>query len=271
MNNLKTSVEDETRIIDKIVENYTLNYESINAGEYIIKQLVFSALFEVPVSENYLVASNRLLLQRIIKVAQNIPYFNDLPSRLQKVLLKHNAYMAVILRDTCYNEQNTKYGQITGVLGKEEQECSENMIKMLLKSNVNPNKNNKQNYIATISRYMKRSELERVHLLIKTITPKVRYDPKIIILLSHVVLFCTDFNDECLTSEDRWRIQKIHEELTTILQRYLLATFPQSMATRGFLKVMETLVDIREIATIKMTADGKLGLKLDCDKQKKTP
>ena len=268
---LENPIEDVISIVDNIVENYTINYESINAGGYIIKQLVFSALFSVPVPEKYLIAINSLLLHRFIKVSQNIPHFSKLPTRLQNVLLKHNAYMNTILRETCYNERNRKFGRIQGLPGFDKRECSEDMIKMLLKADEDPSKIYEKNCQATLSKYMKQPEFERIHLLIQIIQPKVAYDPNIIILLSHVVLFCSDFEDESISTTEKSCIEKIQEEISSLLQRYLFAKFPRGMAILGFSKVMETLVDLREIATIKMKANQKMEQNLDWDNHQKRP
>ena len=247
----------------QVVNNYDINFESINAGEYIFKHLLFSAVTGLPMSENLILASTRLLMRRIINIAKHFQYFTDLPSRLQELLLKHNVYMAAGLRATCFQSHKVVC-QIMYVLGKEEREAGEEMIQKVLKSEVASRKDftlRHAQHFTTLQKYMSPQDVERIQLLAPKINSKLAYDKNIVVLLSHVVLFCTDFHNEYISSADKKLIEKTQEKLVLMVQRYLYSTYPQGMARIGFSKVMETLIELREASTIKMHADEKLRIK----------
>ena len=92
---------------------------------------------------------------------------------------------------------------------------------------------------------------ERHQSLESRVQLKIIYDSNLWKILFYIVLFCTDFHDECIDVDARDRLEKIQEKLVLILQSYLYASFSQNMAAVGFANVMESLTELREISDIR--------------------
>lgn len=82
---------DEIAQIKAIARIHDLNYKSINFGEQLIKEMVMSSVFKVPLSPSATMTAYRLMIQRVTKVAQGFDPFINLPYKMQGTLLKHNA------------------------------------------------------------------------------------------------------------------------------------------------------------------------------------
>jgi hypothetical protein len=82
---------DEIQQIKAIARIHDINYKSINFGEELIKEMVMSSVFKVPLSPSATMTAYRLMIQRVTKVAQGFDPFVNLQYKMQSTLLKHNA------------------------------------------------------------------------------------------------------------------------------------------------------------------------------------
>ncbi len=82
---------DEISQIRAIARIHDINYKSINFGEELIKEMVMSSVFKVPLSPSATMTAYRLMIQRVTKVAQGFDPFVNLQYKMQSTLLKHNA------------------------------------------------------------------------------------------------------------------------------------------------------------------------------------
>ena len=77
---------------------------------------------------------------------------------------------------------------------------------------------------------------------------KLNLGPLIMSLISYILLFSTDIED--VHSNEWSRIEKIQETLVLILQRYIYANCSTTIAYLKFSRIMESLVDIKELCHI---------------------
>ena len=57
----------------------------------------------------------------------------------------------------------------------------------------------------------------RHQILESRVKSKLVYDPNLWKILFYIVLFCSDFLDECIDADARHRIEKIQQKLVLIL------------------------------------------------------
>lgn len=88
---------DEVSQIKAIARIHDINYKSINFGEELIKEMVMSSVFKVPLSPSATMTAYRLMIQRVTKVAQGFDPFINLPYKMQSTLLKHNADLVILV------------------------------------------------------------------------------------------------------------------------------------------------------------------------------
>ena len=92
--------------------------------------------------------------------------------------------------------------------------------------------------------------LERHKLLETRVGQRLCLNSLMMSLLSYILLFSTDVDGQKANSNQWSRIEKTQETLVLILQRYIYATCPTNMAYLQFSKIMESLIDLRELCNI---------------------
>ena len=78
------SKKDIKCIVKDVASNYDKSFKSILIGSEILKQLLFSSLFRIPMSFQCQMDVFHLTKERLINVAENFPAFQQLPIRLQE-------------------------------------------------------------------------------------------------------------------------------------------------------------------------------------------
>ena len=89
--------EDEIRVVNEFVKEHDKNYKSVNFGKDLIKEMIMSSIFGIPMSSNTAMSAYRLMVQRVTRVAKNFVDFRDLPFKVQEAMLKRNADLVVSL------------------------------------------------------------------------------------------------------------------------------------------------------------------------------
>ena len=94
------SSEDE-KDVNMVVE-YEKCYCSVNFGEGLIKEMIMCSMFGTPVRTNAAIQGYRMIIERVTKIADNLPAFTDLTRDDRDSLLKENADLVVSLRGAIF-------------------------------------------------------------------------------------------------------------------------------------------------------------------------
>ena len=224
-------------------------------GEGIIKEMIMSSMFGIPLSAKAAMDAYRLMTERVACVAQHFKDFINLPCRIQKVLLKHNADLIVSLRGAVFFQMEKGLDQILSSLGIDELESAKNMIKATLQpyqiTQEEPYKFIEYDMFNTIQDRKDNPAAERRHDLLQSrIGAAVGFNQNLMKILSYVLIFCSDFSDEMISEVEINNIQKAQKGLILFLQRYVYATYPQTMATTVYEGVMECVGNLTEMRSI---------------------
>ena len=248
--------EDEINAVHELVRNHDRQYKSINFGEDLIKEMIMSSLFGIPLSAKAAMTAYRLMMQRVTRVAQNCTDFIDLPCRVQGALLKNNSDLVVSLQAAVFFKIK-KHGleQILSSLGIDDIETAKSMIAATLQSHSTTEEDYKKIDYKKFNTLQEKADNTaseaRYDILLSRVGATVGFNQNLIKVLSYVLLFCSDFRDERVEDTGRRGIEKAQEGLIAILQRYIFATYPQNMATTVFAGTMECLGNLRELCFIK--------------------
>ena len=98
--------EDERKVMDNIVVEYEKCYRSVNFGEGLIKEMIMCSMFGIPVSASAAIKGYRMIIERVTKLADNLPAFIDLTREDRDNLLKENADLVVSLRGAVFFDPN---------------------------------------------------------------------------------------------------------------------------------------------------------------------
>ena len=247
--------EDEIRIVNEFVDQHDKNYKSINFGEDLIKEMIMSSIFGIPMSANTAMSAYRLMVQRVTKVSKNFIDFRNLSFKAQGTLLKHNADLVVSLRGAAFFYMKTGLDQILTSLGFEDLETAKNMILTTLKSNSTKETDYKKidyKKFNTIQKTAEQSALERKYdSLLAKIGAAVSFNQNLVKILSYILMFCSDFSDDEMDISDRTNIEQAQEKVILISQRYIYATYPEEMASSVYGNLMECIGNLRELVFIK--------------------
>ena len=93
-------------VITQISQSHDRRYKSVSFGEELIKEMLFSSVFGVPLKANAALTAYRLMIQRVHRVATAFSPFSSLSLKSQSILLRHNADLVVSLRGAIFFEQN---------------------------------------------------------------------------------------------------------------------------------------------------------------------
>ena len=247
--------EDEINVVNDIVNQHDKQYKSVNFGEDLIKEMIMSSIFGIPMSANTAISAYRLMIQRVTRVAKHFEDFTNLSGKVQGVLLKHNADLVVSLRGSAFFQMKTGLDQILTSLGFEDIETAKNMILTTLKSNSTKEEDYKKidyKKFNTIQKTADQTASEkRYGVLMSQIGSAVAFNQNLIKILSYVLIFCSDFSDDNIDVEERTTIEKVQKNLIQIVHRYVFATYPEEMASSVFSGMMECLGNLRELVFIK--------------------
>ena len=245
--------EDAVKIL---TSTYDENYFSINFGENLIQEMITSSIMGNPLSPNAAINAYHCMRHRITKVAKHFIGFTSLPGKIQSVLLKQNADMLISLQGVVFFQCKANgLDQILYSLGTEDRETARTMIAGRRHLNNNPGEDYKlidyKNF-NTLQEKKDNSLSEiRYDKLSSWVGAAVGNDQNLLKILSYVILFCSDFYDECVDSKTKRYIEMKQEGIIRLLQTYVYATNSKSSASRIFGTLIESLSHLRELCYIK--------------------
>ena len=233
-------------IVEDVKCNYDKSFKSILIGSEILKQLLFSSIFGIPMSLQCQIAVFRLTKERLINVAANFPAFQQLSIRLQENCLRNNLPMLIAIRAATSSVSGKPEDHMRRSCGPEDTLIAENMISEVAKERPPrvPLKilSRNQNF-----EFRDRKSKERYDFLRNLVSENIGHDQNIVIILSYIALFSCN-NDTTRTGEDEIKkLQSIQENLIQILQRYIYATYDLEATTCTLTKSIETLVALNEV------------------------
>ncbi len=94
-------------VVTHLSEMYDMRYKSVSFGANLLKEMMLSSLCGVPLSAEASVASYRLMVERVSKVAKGSDEFVSLPAGIQEELLRRNADAMVILQGSSFFQGET--------------------------------------------------------------------------------------------------------------------------------------------------------------------
>ena len=110
--------EIENEHLSQIVQQHNVGYKSINFGENYIREMLFCSMYGAPISTNVSKFGYQLSLERIKRIAEDLPTFQHLSMSDQKVLLHANEDKIVSLRASIFFDASKKgYEQILLAMG----------------------------------------------------------------------------------------------------------------------------------------------------------
>ena len=233
-------------IVEDVASNYDKSFKSILIGSEVLKQLLFSSLFGIPMSLQFQKAVYRLTKERLINVAANFPAFQQLSMRLQENCLRNNMPFLIAIRAATSSTSGKPEDHMRRSCGPEDSLIAKNMISEVAKERPPrvPLKilSRNQNF-----EFRDMKSKEKYDFLKNLVYRNIGHDQNIIILMSYISLFSCN-NDTIRTGEDEIKkLQSIQENLILILQRYIYATYDLEATTCTLTKSIETLVALNEV------------------------
>ena len=257
----------DVNIVTEIVSLHDKGYNSINLGKDVIKEMIQSSVSGTPITAKSATIAYRIILQRVILIAKQFAWFSNLPEKVQDALLQHNADMIINLRAAVFFQKHKQgLDQIRYSVGLDDIETVETMIveeQQLHSSNKsNSLENYKRNYIRiyktieyknfnTIQKIESDSPAEqRFDIILARVGECVDLDENLVIMLSYILLFSNDLIEERINVVKRKSIEKIQEDLISILQSYLYVTYPETAASKLFKNMLGCPGKLRELCSI---------------------
>lgn len=239
---------DEISQIRAIARIHDINYKSINFGEELIKEMVMSSVFKVPLSPSATMTAYRLMIQRVTKVAQGFDPFVNLQYKMQSTLLKHNADLIVSLRGAVFFEKR-KGGldQILISMGVDDLMAAKNMVMTALQTT--ELKRIDYRTFNSLQKVENSSIEARYNVLLQRVGTTVSFDADLVKMLSYVLLFSVNFSDR---DPAVWRdVERVQEVMIGMMQRYIYAQYPRQIAVQLFSGILHCVADLQELTWIK--------------------
>ena len=257
---LAASGEDEIDAVHYLGKLHDRCYKSINLGEDVIKEMIMSSIFGIPISAKAAMTAYRLMIQRVTRVAQNFDKFINLPFNLQGALLKHNSDMVVSLRGAVFFEMKKQgMDQILISLGIDDIQSAQNIISATLKNHSVLNHIDYKTFNTIQEKVDSTVEEQRYDQLLSRVGSTVAFNANLVKILTYILLFSGDIRDPRVDRAAKRATEMVQEGLILMLQRYLSATYPPEMATSLFGSMMNCIADLRELTWIKKQRRLALG------------
>jgi hypothetical protein len=223
------------------------SYKSVNFGEELIKEMLFSSVCGVPLTPISTLTAYRLMIQRVHKVATGFDPFVGLTQRSQSFLLKHNADLIVSLRGAVFFETRKQgLDQIVITLGVNDCEFARQIIADARKQRINKIEYTSMNSVQKINTSSPAEQ--RYNQLLERVGSIVTFDINLSKLLTYILLFMGDFQEEI---EDRADVEACQETMIKMLQRYIYARYPRDLAGKLFSRMLSCVGDLQELTWIK--------------------
>ena len=246
-------VKDDIGIVYEICQNYDIQYKSVKLGEQLIKLMIFSSIYNIPLSREKQREFVQIQTQRIVLIAKCFPEFVDLPSRLQEILLKQNAFMVYTVIQATSDKFNTIDARVNNCLNP-----NDSAIMKCILASVRASHPGKFSGLETIDpqidilirEYDDFVSHKAFQILKRHIRRNLAQNHDISVLIAYAALFTSDIYNENISDIERRKIGNIQENILLTLQRYLYVTNSHSVALVYFTQAVETLIKLREVPAI---------------------
>ena len=248
--------EEEINFVESLAKLYNQSYMSINFGEDVIKDMIMSSISGRPISVKSATMAYRLMIQRVALVANVLEDFILFPQDVQKSLLKHNADMVVSLRGAdFFHASKQGSDQLLCSLGINDLETAIDLVeevKISFKRDEQDFKPIEYKNFNSIQEKLDNTEGEkRYDLLLSRVGANVSLDENLLILLTFVIILCSDFDDGKVNPASLKSIEKAQSRMIGVLQRYISAKFVEEEGSSILNSTMQCLGDLRELCIIK--------------------
>ena len=233
----------------QLFTEYENSIKSVAAGEPMLKQCLFSSLFNIPLSPEYQDLLFRIIMQRSIKVAQVSCDFNCLSNRLQQTLLKNNISAIATIRFAAMDRIKDVKENMKRSMGPADLEIATRLRLDIMNSPaaVQPDESTIGYRFRTSHEcFVKRPSEESHQSLRSMIRRNVAYDQNLAVLLTYASLFSHHGSSEYLNASEVKVIEKMQETSIAKLKGYLNASYPSQTASVKLMAVMETLEALKE-------------------------
>lgn len=238
--------EDEKCALKEIVTKHDERYRSVNFGEALIKEMIMCSMFGIPISANAALAGYRLSVERITRIAHDLHSFRALSKDDQSSLLKENADLLVSLRSCVFFDARKRgVDQVLISMGIDDMETIKNVFKPIMKEG-NMLKHIDYKTFNSIQTITDSATEVRYNYLQEKVAQQLG-DDVIPILLTYIILFSCDMT----SLMDRHNVEKIQDQYTRMLQRYLYSKHPRRTASLILAEALCSITRIREMAEIK--------------------
>jgi len=239
---------DEISQMQLISQIHDTNYKSISFGEELIKEMVMSSVFKVPLSPSATMTAYRLMIQRVTRVAQGFDPFINLPHRIQRLLLKQNADLIVSLRGAVFFEKH-KCGldQILISMGVDDLVGAMAIVSTAMKTM----SLQRIDYLTfnSLQKVESNQSERRYNQLLEHVGITVSFDTDLVKMLSNILLFSYNEGDK---DSEGWReVQLVHRQMVGMMQRYISAKYPKQISASLFSEVLQCISDLQELTWIK--------------------
>lgn len=243
--------DDEKDALRDVVRKHDERYRSVNFGEALIKEMIMCSMFGIPISANAALAGYRLSVERITRIAHDLNSFRTLAKDDQSSLLKENADLLVSLRSCVFFDARKKgVDQVLISMGIDDMETIKNVFKPIMKEGTSQLKHIDYKTFNSIQTITDSATEVRYNFLQEKVAQQVSPelgDDVIPILLTYIILFSCDMT----SLADRQHVEKIQDQYTRMLQRYLYSKHPRRTASLFLAEALCSITRIREMAEIK--------------------
>jgi len=241
---VKLTVQEDG-LLKKLIQEHNDIYRTVSFGEEMIKEMIMCSMFSIPVSTTAAINGYRLCVERVTRIANNLGSYRSLLKEDQVALLMENADLLVSLRGAIFFDPKKKgVDQVLISMGQDDLNIIHSMFSQLLKEDNMKHIDYKTfNSIQAVGT----NPMEDRYNLIQEKVGEKLCDEAVIILLSYIILFSSDF---CSLVQPL-QVQQAQNEYIFLLQRYIYSRYPKHEACLEYASVFETFTLIREMAEIK--------------------
>jgi len=238
------SAEDSLEI-ERIVRDHDTVYFSVNFGEVLIKEMLMCSMFGVQVSSSAALQGYKLQVERITRIANSLPAFNNLVKADQNALLKENADLIVSLRGAIFFDKKKKgIDQILSSMGTQDKTMIEKMFKSLMEKH---EMNHIEYKIFNSIQDPANKKTEEHYTNLQGKVADAVSDHLTSVMMTYIILFSPDF----VQLENKKIVEKIQFNYLKLLEKHIYSSDPHQTGRNRFVSILNAITCVREMADIK--------------------
>ena len=175
-------------------------------GEVMLRQCLFSSIFNVPLSPSCKETLFRIIVQKGIKVAQVSSDFTCLSNKLQQNLLENNISAITTIRFAAMDRIKDVKESMKRTMGPTDLDIATSLRNDVMNSPTAAQLDQSTigyRFGSAHECFIKRSSEKKHQYLRSMIGTNVAYDQKLAVLLTYVSLFSHDGNSEYLSASEK--------------------------------------------------------------------